>query len=178
MPSLLRKLPFFDRFTTVEVQEQRYRIFPYQILVWVSLSPIGTQDLDPRTPRFPAILDTAFTDNFLIHGQQLREWTGWHQQHLRRFGDNLRAHGRQIPIYAANLWIHANIPGARDQFAGKAPFLLELHRGIGISEDADRYPRLPLLGARALRRGQLQLAIDYGRCQVSLQTPRRFWFFG
>jgi hypothetical protein len=86
--------------------------------------------------------------------------------------------GDRFQSIAANLWIHANIPGARDQFAGKAPFLLELHRGIGICEDADLYPRLPLLGARALRQGHLQLAIDYGRCQVSLWTPRRWWFFG
>jgi hypothetical protein len=37
MPNLLRKLPIYDRFTTVEAQGRLYRVFPYQILVWVSL---------------------------------------------------------------------------------------------------------------------------------------------
>ena len=148
MTYLLRKLPFQDRFSTVEIRGARYRIFPFQILVWVSIGPMGLRDLAPQTPRFPAVLDTAFTDNFLIHGQQLRQWAGWQQEHLRRFGADRRAHGRQIPLYAANLWIHANIPGQRDQLADKAPLLVELHRGIGVSEDPDGYPRLPLLGAR------------------------------
>jgi hypothetical protein len=178
MPYLLRKLPLHDRFSTVEVQGGRYRVCPFQILVWVSLGSMGSRELAPQALRFPAVLDTAFTDNFLIHRQQLRQWAGLQQEHLRRFGADLRAHGRQIPLYAANLWIHANVPGQRDRFADHTPFLTELHRGIDICEGADGYPRLPLLGARALRQRQLQLSIDYGRCQVWLRTPKRFWFFG
>jgi hypothetical protein len=103
MVAIIRKLPFYDRFTTVEVHGQRYRVFPYQILVWVSLGPVGERD---------------------------------------------------------------------------APFLLELHRGIGVSGEADLYPRLPLLGARALRQGRLQLVADYARSRVSLRTPGMFSFLG
>ncbi len=176
MVSLLRNLPFHDRATTVEVRGRSYRILPNQIVVWVSLARHGQEELDPRTPRFPAVLDTGFTDNFLIHEQQLREFAGLAPEGLRSYGDEFRARGRRIPIRAANLWLHQNRPGERDLAADTAPFLLELERGIGISSGADPFPRLPLLGARALRRAQLQLLIDYARCRVSLRTRTRFWF--
>jgi hypothetical protein len=142
MPTILRKLPFYDRFSTVHVHGQPLRIFPYQILVWVGLGPGGARRLDPRAPRFPAVLDTGFTDSFLIHQQQLRDFAGLQAEHLPRLNEDLRAHGRQIPLHDANLWIHPNTPGERDRFAGSAPFLLELHRGIGICRDADLYPRV------------------------------------
>lgn len=178
MPAILRKLPFYDRFSTVAVHGQSLRIFPYQILVWVSLGPVGLRRLDALTPRFPAILDTAFTDNFLIHQEQLQNFAGLQPQHFRRFNDDLRAHSRRIPLHAANLWLHPNKPGERDVFANTAPFLVELHRGIGIPREADLYPRLPLLGARALRQAQLRLFLDYSKCQASMRTARKFWFFG
>ncbi len=178
MPVLLRQSPFYDRVTTVDVRGRPYRILPYQILVWLSVGPAGVLALDPQTPRFPAVLDTAFTDNFLIHRDQLRDWAGYQPDHFRRFNANLQTHGRQIPLHAANLWIHPNVAGQRDQFTAVSPFLVELHRGIGICTDSDLYPRLPLLGARALRQAQLQRFIDYRQCQVSLRTRRRFWLFG
>jgi hypothetical protein len=81
-------------------------------------------------------------------------------------------------LHASNLWIHPNKPGERDAFANTTPFLVELHRGIGIGREADLYPRLPLLGARALRQAQLRLFLDYCKCQVSMRTASKFWFFG
>jgi hypothetical protein len=178
MPTILRKLPFSDGFSTVQVNGQPLRIFSYQILVWVSLGPRGVRLLDRLTPRFPAVLDTEFTDSFLIHQQQLQACAGLHSEHFRTFNQYLRTHNRQIPLHVANVRIHPNKPGERDRLAGRAPFLLELHRGIGICRDPDLYPRLPLLGARALRQAQLQVFLDYRRCRVSMRTPRRFWLFG
>jgi hypothetical protein len=178
MPAILRKLPFYDRSSTVHVHGQPLRIFPYQIIIWVSLGPGRARDLDPLTSRFPAVLDTGFTDSFLIHQQQLRVFAGLQAEHLPRLTEGLRSYGRHIPLHDANLWIHPNKPGERDHFTGSAPFLLELHRGIGICRDADLYPRLPLLGARALRQAQLQVFLDYCQCQVSMRTPRRWWIFG
>jgi hypothetical protein len=178
MAAILRKLPFFDDFTTIDVRGRPYRVFPYQIAVWVSVGPVGVSELDPRTPRFPAVIDTGYTDNFLIHRQQLRDFAGLEADTLPRFSDDLRAPGRRIPIRVANLWLHANRPGERDAIADRAPLLLELHRGIGVAVDADQYPRLPLIGARALRRSRVQLSIDYGKCRVSLAIPSRLWFLG
>jgi hypothetical protein len=178
MPAILRRLPFLDRLTTVTVQGRAYPVASLQIILWVSLGPKGVHDLAPSTPRFPAVLDPAFTDNLIIHRDQLRQFAGFIPQHLRPLNSFLRPPGRQIPLHAANLWIHPNQPGERDVFSGASPFRLELHRGIGIWGGEDGYPRLPLLGARALRQAELQLWIDYRKCRVSLRTPRRFWLFG
>src|SRR5437870_997564 len=49
MPAILRKLPFYDRFSTVEVYGQALRVFPYQILVWVSLGPGGAPPSSAHT---------------------------------------------------------------------------------------------------------------------------------
>jgi hypothetical protein len=149
-----------------------------QIVVWVSLGPKGVPGLARRTPRFPAILDPAFTDTFLIHQEQLRRLAGLQPEHLRQRGEFLRTHERAIPLHSANVWLYRNQPGQRDQFTDDPPVLLELHRGIGITSGAELYPRLPLLGARAFRGARLRLSIDYARCNVSLRTPPKFWFFG
>jgi hypothetical protein len=176
MAVILRDVPFTDGFTTIEVRGRSYRIFPYQIVVWVSLGFAGRRKLDPHAPRFPAILDTAFTDNFVINKQQLAQFAGLQPESLSSWGEDLRTHGRRIPIREANLWLHPNRPGERDAIADRQASLVELHRGIGICDDADNYPRLPLLGARALRQGRLQLFVDYSRCRTSLRTPTKFWF--
>jgi hypothetical protein len=178
MPTILRNLPFSDRPSTVEVRGSSHRLLPDQIIVWVSLSPMGLRELGPRTPRFPAILDTGFTDALLIHREHLIHFTGLLPLHLPRTVGSLHAHGRTIPLHLASLWLHRNVPGKRDDFADRPPFLIELHRGIGISEDREGYPRLPLLGSRAFRTAELQVFIDYHRSRLTIRTPRRFWFFG
>ena len=178
MGTILRNLPFYDDPTIAVVRGQRLAILPRQIIVWVSLGPRGLDELDVRTPRFPAVLDTGFTDNFLIHEQQFRFFTGLQLQHLPSQQSFLITADRRVPVHVANVWLHRNRPGRRDDFSQGSPFLLDLHRGIGICQDADNYPRLPLLGARALRQVGLQVHLDYQRFRVSMRSPRRFWFFG
>jgi hypothetical protein len=178
MPTILQALPFYPYPTSVEVQGRHYPVQSDQIIVWVSLGFKGLRDLDPRIPRFPAVLDTGFTDTFLIHEQQLRQFAGLRLSHLRRVRGSFHVHGRSIPIHAGNVWLHTNKAGTRDEFSPRQPFLLDVLRGIGISSGAEIYPRLPLLGNRALRWAELQLHIDYRRCRVSLRTPRRFWPLG
>jgi hypothetical protein len=176
MASIVRQLPFSDRATTVQVGGGSFPVLPNQVVVWVSLGRAGQRTFDPRTPRLPAVLDTGFTDNFLIHEQQLRQFAGLDLQWLTRYPADLRAQGRRIAIHMAYLSIHCNRPGERDTFTRTMPFLLEPDRGIGVCSDPDAFPRLPLLGARALRKGRLELRIDYGRCRVALRSPSPFWF--
>jgi hypothetical protein len=177
MPNIFRELPFFDRFTTLEVQAQAHRVMPLQIVVWVSLGPQGLEEIPDGTPRIPAILDPGFTDGFLMHAHHLRRFCGLQPEHLRRRNTSMRAHDHVIPLHAANLWLHRNVSGERDRFAQVPPFLLELHRGIGIATGDEIYPRLPLLGARALRTAGLQVFIDYTRLRLSVRTRLRFWLF-
>ena len=177
MPRILRNLPFFDADSRVEVRERSYRVLPRQIVVWVSLSPKGLKELDRRSPRFPAILDNAFTDGFLIHEEQLRRFAGLDPRYLPRRRD-MHPHGRTVPLHAANVWLHPSKPGRRDEFSGSSPLLLELPRGAGVCSDPDGYPRLPLLGSWALRQAGLLVCTDYARLHVNARTPRRFWPFG
>jgi hypothetical protein len=178
MPAILRQLPFSADPTTVEVRGQVYRLLADQIVVWVSLGPLGLDYPDPRVPRIPAVLDTGFTDGFLIHQDQLLRFAGLLPVHLSRLGGFMHAHERTIPRRAAKLWLHRNLPGRRDEFAASAPLTIELPRGIGVCEEPDLFPRLPLLGSRALRTAKLRICIGYHRSHVTARTPRRFWFFG
>jgi hypothetical protein len=78
---------------------------------------------------------------------------------------------RYVPLYGANVWIHPNRPGKRDEFCGESPFLLRLEQGISVYPDSLAFPRLPLLGLRALVRNRLHLTVDPERCMVNLRTP-------
>src|SRR5262249_49189577 len=87
--------------------------------------------------------------------------------------------GEAVPIREADVWLHPNRPGERDQFADRPPFRLRLEHGIAVyPKGSPAAPRLPLLGLRALEWSRLHLSIDCDHRRVWLRTPRRFWFFG
>src|SRR5438034_1519863 len=66
-------------------------------------TPIARLCTIVRKSIFPRIADL-----FLSSGLQ--------PEHLRQLTDSLRSHDRVIPLHAANLWLHRNKPGQRDQF--------------------------------------------------------------
>jgi hypothetical protein len=66
VPTIIRDLPYSDQETIVTVRGREYPVFSYQIVLWVSVTPQPVETFDPNTPRFPAVFDTGFTDNFLI----------------------------------------------------------------------------------------------------------------
>jgi hypothetical protein len=178
MPAILRDLPFFDHDTTVEVSGRPYRVFPREHLVWVSIGHAGLSEWSPGAPRFPAVYDSGFTDAFLLHREHLRRWAGLHPHHLSAARGVLRSSARRIPLYPANLWLHPNKRGKRDEFSGAVPFLLVIPRGIGICDDEEEiYPRLPLLGPLAFRPSRMEVCIDHGNYRINARTPRRFWLF-
>jgi len=178
MPMIFDRLPFDDAITTLEVQGQTFRILPLQIVVWVSLSVRGLRTFDRHMPRFPAVFDPGYTDDFLIHPQHLRRLAGIQLAHLPQPQYYLRSHGRVIPLHAANLWLHLNRANQRELFSTREPYLVELDRGIGVPSDLEIYPRLPLLGARTMGRAGLRVHIDYAACSLSVRTRRKFWLFG
>src|SRR5437764_1071246 len=135
MPAVLRDLPFFDRDTIVEVHGRRYRVFAREHVVWVSISHRGIREPTPGTPRFPAIYDSGFTRAFIIQQDQLRRFAGLDPRYLSPLHTAMHPHGRRVPLHAANVWLHPNRPGERDEFSGAAPFLLEIRSGIGISDE-------------------------------------------
>lgn len=179
MPAIIRNIPFFARPTTVQVRGRSVRVKHDQIIVWVSVSEMGLRQLHRDTPRLPAILDTGSNHNFVIRRSQLLQWAGIHPEYLRNLGPT-RLHGRTLPQLAANVWLHPNRTGLRDEFAGEPPFLLECQGGIVVIPELhdQAEPRLPVIGLRAVRSNNLHLSIDGRRRQVSIRTSRRFWVFG
>jgi len=171
MTVLLRKLPYQDQVTTVQVGGERVRVKAHQIIVWVSIGPADAPHLDTKSPRFPAILDTGNNFSFSIRVAQLRLWAGIHQEYLRLLG-SVRHLGRNIPTRAAHVWLHRNRAGERDAFTVSPPYRLQLERGIAIyPQDVPHAPRLPILGLWALDENHLHLKVNADRRRVSLRSP-------
>ncbi len=178
MPTILRDLPFFpDEEKDVEFDGRHISIKSDQIMVWVGITEGKQTEFDPRRPVFPAILDTGHSHNSSIRHEHLIRWAGLDPRWLRRRGD-IRIGEENVPLYQADVWIHPNVRGKRNQAAGGEPFRLALDTGIAVYPPSmSSAPRLPLLGLRALRLAGLHLTIDCLRCSVTLRTARRFWFF-
>ena len=105
------------------------------------------------------------------------QWAGLDPNDLDAIG-GVRVAGQRLPLLDANVWLHSNRAGYRDEFADKLPFCIQLDSGIAIYRTgATTAPRLPLLGLRGLCRAELQLRVDCQKCRVSLRTPRQFWLF-
>lgn len=178
MPTIIQKLPFFSKPEPVEVQGRRIAVVSDQIIVCVSIARTGTPRLPENALRFPAVLDPGFTHSFLIQQDHLLRWAGFDPRHFRTTG-SLPVRGRTVPLLNANIWLHRNQPGQRDEFSAQPPYCVELDQGIAVCPpEMGDYPRLPLLGLRAIRFGNLHVAIDGQRCHVTIRTPRRFWILG
>lgn len=177
MARILHRLPFFAQDGVVLVGNELVQVKAYEIVVWVSLAsrPVLAEG-PPRA--FPAILDTGHTHNFAILEEHLIRWTGLRPSMLPVLG-SARHQGRRLPVHAAHLWLHPNQPGQRDQLAARPAYRLHIPRGIIIYPAGTRYPRLPLLGLRAIARNKLRLTVDGERLRVSLRTPGWWhWLFG
>lgn len=177
MPTVIRDLPFFDTVTTVRVGGRSWQVKGDQIVVWISLGEKRAAECSPEAPKLPAILDLGCNHNLLIHEQHLTQWAGLHPQFLRRVSRAV-VNDRQVNVVAANAWLHPNQPGERDTFADRSPYLLALLPGIAVVPSVvgePVYPRLPLLGLRAIRVAGLFVAVDGRRQRVTIRTRRPFF---
>jgi hypothetical protein len=126
----------------------------FQIIVWVSVSIPGTPDWDYQIPRIPAILDIGNTHNFAINHEHLVRWAGIHPESLPEL-NRVRESGRLGLLRSADLWLHTD----------RESFKLEVDEGIAILNDD--WPRLPILGLRALTKNKLQTFISATPCKSS-----------
>jgi hypothetical protein len=134
VPTILRRLPYFERQTTVRMRGREEAVKPTQIIIWASIMPIDQRELDPVTPRFPVVLDTGFSHNFAIQEEHLNRWAGLDPRYLRKLRD-IRIKGDVVPLHEAEVWLLPNHPGERDRLAARPSFRLQLESGIAI------YPR-------------------------------------
>jgi hypothetical protein len=84
VPTIIRDLPYFEQPTPVQVRGRSFSVKRDQIVVWIGITEKGIQDLDPRTPCFPAILDIGCNYNLLINEQHLTAWAGIQPGYLRQ----------------------------------------------------------------------------------------------
>ncbi len=165
---ILDRLPVLDQPHESEIRGERLKIRSFQIIVHVSLS--DTPVWDPRTPAIPVLLDTGNNHNFSIQERHLIRWAGLRPQGLPLLGA-ARDGGRIPSLRFANAWIHPNQPGYQ-HLKGGEPYFLALKDGIAVyPEDGSDYPRLPLLGLRAIIKNNLKLVIDGKRRHASLRSP-------
>src|SRR5207237_7679558 len=103
---------------------------------------------DPRLPKITAIVDIGTTHNFALTEKHLMRWAGIHAASLREAG-RIRKESTKAPLHEARLWLHTD----------DGPFNLTIDEGIAVFDGT--WPRLPVLGLRALTKSKLQTFI-YG----------------
>lgn len=176
MPRLLDHMPFASTPDEVVVRSERVRVRANQIILWMSLTPLRIKSANPVAIPFPVILDTGHTHSLAIQERHLVEWAGLRPHELPLLGD-VRERGQRVPLRKANIWVHSNVRGVRDELADRPPHLLEAPRGIAVYPAGD-FPRLPILGLRAIAENALTLTIDGARRTATLRMPLRWWPFG
>lgn len=174
MPKLLDRAPFQSA-AEVVVRGERVRVRANQIVVWLSLTLERVKSPSPLAVPFPAVLDTGHTHALALHERHLREWAGLRPDVLAERGAT-RERGRRVPLRVANVWAHPTGRGAREPAVGHPPHWLSASESIAVYP-GDDFPRLPILGLRAIADNALTLTIDGRRRTATLRTARRWWPF-
>lgn len=175
MPHLLDHMPFTEEAGEVVVRGERVPVRANQIIAWVSLTLRRVMSPDPRAVPFPVILDTGHTHSFAIQARHLVEWAGIDIEALPRLG-YVQDRDVRLPLRAANLWVHANERGMRDRLADRPPHPVEAKYGIAVYPTGN-FPRLPILGLRAIAENGLVLKVDGPTRKATLRTAYKWWPF-
>lgn len=175
MPTLLDRAPFPDVRTEVFVRNEFVRLRPNQIILRVSLTIPRVKSPNPLAVPFPVILDTGYTHTFALQEQHLFDWGGLRPDALPAVGTT-SDRGTRVPLRAANIWVHPNRPRAREVNTERAPYPLKTEFGIAVYPAGD-FPRLPLLGLRAVAENDLVLKVNGRRREATLRAPRGWWPF-
>jgi len=174
MSTILDRVPIPMQDDVAFVGGETVRVKACEIIVWVSLSTKHVAELG-EAPRFPAIVDTGHTHNFSIREEHLIRWAGLRPESLRLLG-NIRQEGSRFPLFGGDVWLYRNQRGKRDQLLNTPPHRLILPRGVAVYPTGSSYPRLPLLGMRAILSNRLRLVVDGKGAWASLSTPRPWWW--
>ncbi len=169
-------MPFSAEPDEIIVRGERVRIRANQIILWVSLSLKHVLEPNPAATPFPVILDTGHTHFFALNERHLTEWANLRLDALLT-RSAVRDRGQRIPLRLANVWVHPNQRGSRDQLAERPPHQLQVRKGIAVYPESD-FPRLPILGLRAIAENELVLKVNGRKREATLRTPSWWWPFG
>ena len=171
---LLDATPFTEHSGEVAFRGERVRIRPNQIIAWVSMTIHRVLEPNPAAVPFPVIVDTGHTHSFSIQERHLIEWAGLRQDALFQIG-TIREGTDRLPLQAVNLWVHPNNAGTRE-VSDRPPYFLSATTGVAVYS-ARNFPRLPLLGLRAIAENNLILRADGKKRLATLRTALRWWPF-
>jgi hypothetical protein len=160
----------------VVVRGERVRLRANQLIAWASVTPLHVQELSPAAAVFPVIVDTGHTHSFSIQQRHLVDWAGLRPDAMAVTGA-AREQGRRLILRAARVWVRPNTPGTRDRLADSPPVLLAPSSGVAVYPEGVAFPRLPILGLRALVENNLVLVVNGHRREATLRTAYRWWPF-
>jgi hypothetical protein len=176
MPTLLDRSPIPAESSLVFVRDESVRVRANQIIAWASLTPRRTDVLAPTARAFPVIIDTGHTHTLSIQERHLMEWAGIAPDHLP-FAGTVRHSGRRVTLRRATIWVHPNRPRSRDRATDRPAQGLVADPGIAVYPSGVDFPRLPILGLRAISENKLVLIINGHRREATLRTAYRWWPF-
>ena len=173
MPTIPRRLPFYADATTLRIPSgPAIKIMHDQIVVWLSVAPTAQPQLPASARRFPALIDLGFNGSFLLREDHVSQWAGVEfDEEKFPFLGTYQAYGHDIASFVGDVWLHANVPGFRDQVADTRPFCLEMIKGISVCPASMSQIRLPLIGLQALRKNRLRLLVNGEKRYMSLRAP-------
>lgn len=169
---LLDRSPFLEEPSELMFKTEPIRVRPFQIILWVSLTPKRIDVPNPRDLPFPAILDTGYSHTFSIREKHLIEWAGIRPDTMPLMG-SARDRDERVPLRSANIWVHPNVRRNRDLMAPRPPMAVAAPKGIGVY--SGDFPRLPILGLRAIADNGLILQANGIRREATLRTQHGFW---
>ncbi len=175
MSVILNVLPYHSReyrLRDPQTDTERYVIRQNQIVCWASLTPENSEQPSGNDiPKFPVTIDTGNGRNFNIREEQLASWAGLTNL-VEVFGTNVLVNGQRVSLRKATLWLYRNIPGELTYDTNVEPFPIDFSDGIEVftGSGATSFPRLPLLGMRALHVSRLELTINGPERRVFLRN--------
>ena len=86
-----------------------------------------------------------------------------------------RDRARRLELRTAIIWVYRNHSGSRDRVADRPPIPLGASQGIAVYPAGVEFPRLPILGLRAIADNDLILMVNGLRREATLRTARRWW---
>jgi hypothetical protein len=167
-------MPFTEFAGEVVVRGERVQVRANQIIIWVSLGLHRIMEPNPAAVPFPAILDTGHTHTFSTRQRHLVDWANFRPEILPILGA-IREQGQRLDLLGAHVWVHPNRHGQQQRLADGPPYRIVAPRGIAVYSTGD-FPRLPLLGLRAIADNELILKADGKKRLATLLTARRWPF--
>jgi hypothetical protein len=178
MPRLIDRVPIPETPSEVVVRGERVRLRADQIIVWLVITPKLDDPPRPTSTPFPAILDTGHTHSLSLQERHLVDWAGVRPEGLRRFGAvRDRDRGHRLELLMATIWVYRNQPSSRERLSDRPPIPLGGTKGIAVYPPGVEFPRLPILGLRAIADNDLILTVNGPRREATLRTAFAWWPF-